>query len=359
MFETKKFDFYLFLPIIFLLIFSSGMVLSVQPEVIADHLFYILVSLFLFFVFHFLDCGILLSLSPLLYISSLVFLILPFVFGTVTRGSVRWIPIGNYTIQPSEIIKPFLCLFAAWYWGKKKYSHPDLLKIFLFFLPFFILIFLQPDLGSMLVVASIFIGTLFYSGIKPRQIILFLAIGAGLLPLFWFSLKDYQKTRVYHFLNPMSDPLGEGYNQIQAKIAVGSGRLWGSGLGKGSQSHLFFLPEKHTDFIFSSMAEEFGFLGSILLMILYFLLFLRILKIGFGCQSRESFLLVMGIFFGMCLQTIVNIGMNLGLLPITGITLPLFSYGGSSMAATMIGLGIISHVSKSNSVNKIVSIKHF
>ena len=359
MFETKKFDFYLFLPVIFLLIFSLGMVLSVQPVIIKYHLFYILVSSFLFFLFHFFDYGILLSLSPLLYVSSLVFLILPFVFGTITRGSVRWIPIGNYTVQPSEIIKPFLCLFTAWYWGSRKYSHLYFLKLFIFFLPFFILIFLQPDLGSMLVVASIFVGTLFYSGIKPRQIILFMVIGAFLLPLFWFSLKDYQKTRAYHFLNPTSDPLGEGYNQIQAKIAVGSGRLWGLGLGKGSQSHLFFLPEKHTDFIFSSMAEEFGFLGSISLIFLYFLLFLRILKIGLGCPNRESFLLVMGIFFGICFQTMVNIGMNLGLLPITGITLPLFSYGGSSMVATMIGLGIISNVSRTNSINKIVSIKHF
>jgi len=359
MFETKKFDFYLFMPVVLLLIFSLGMVLSVSPAIITDHLFYTLVSLVLFFIFCFLDYGVLISLSPLIYVFCLIFLILPFIFGTVTRGSVRWIPIGNYTIQPSEIIKPFLCLFTAWYWGRKKYSHSNLLKLFIFFLPFFILVFLQPDLGSMLVILSIFSGTLLYSGIKTKQIILFLVITVGLLPLFWFSLKDYQKTRVYHFLNPLSDPLGEGYNQIQAKITVGSGRFWGLGLGKGSQSHLFFLPEKHTDFIFSSMAEEFGFLGSVLLLLLYFLLFLRILKIASNCSSRESFLLVMGIFFGMSFQTLVNIGMNLGLLPITGITLPLFSYGGSSLAASMIGLGIICNVSRINSISKIVSIKHF
>lgn len=359
MFETKKFDLSLFLPVLFLLIFSIGMVLSVQPALIKDHVFYIFISLGLFFIFYFLDYRVLISLSPLIYILSLVFLILPYLFGTITRGSVRWIPLGSFTIQPSEIIKPFLCLFVAWYWGRRSYSHANFLKLFLFFLPFFILIFFQPDLGSMLVVLSIFAGTLLYSGIQTKQLIIFFIIAAGLLPLFWFSLKDYQKTRISHFLNPMSDPLGKGYNQIQAKITVGSGRLLGLGLGKGSQSHLFFLPEKHTDFIFSSMAEEFGFLGSTLLILLYLFLFLRLIKIGVKCLNKESFLLVMGIFFGICFQTTANIGMNLGLLPIAGITLPLFSYGGSSMAATMIGLGIVSNVSKSNRVNKIISIKHF
>ncbi len=359
MFESKKFDLLLFLPVLLLLIFGFGMITSVQPAVLTDHLVYVVISLVLFFVFYFIDYTILISLSPLIYISSLIFLTLPFIFGTVTRGSVRWIPLGSYTVQPSEIIKPFLCIFAAWYWEKKNYSTLNLFRFFLYFLPFLILIFLQPDLGSMLVVLSIFVGSVLVSGIPTKQILLFLAISLAILPLFWFSLKDYQKTRVYHFLNPSSDPLGEGYNQIQAKISVGSGKLFGWGLGKGSQSHLSFLPERHTDFIFSSMAEEFGFLGSGVLLVLYFYLLQRILRISQNCSQKSGYFLTLALFFSLCFQTVVNIAMNLGLLPITGITLPLFSYGGSSLLATLVGLGIISNISKNNNQSKIVSIKHF
>jgi rod shape determining protein RodA len=359
MFETKKFDLFLFLPVLLLLIFSIGMILSVQPGIIGDQIFYILISLGLFFGFSLINYSVLISLSPILYISCLIFLILPFVFGSVTRGSVRWIPIGNYTIQPSEIIKPFLCVIAAWFWEKKQYSLVNLLKFFGLFLPFLILIFLQPDLGSTLVVFSIFVGSVLFSGIKIKQVLFLLLSLVLSLPILWFSLKDYQKNRVYHFLNPMSDPLGEGYNQIQAKIAVGSGQFFGWGLGRGSQSHLLFLPERHTDFIFSSMAEEFGFFGSTFLLLIYFYLFLRVLKVAKSCPFRSGFFLTMAIYFNFVFQTIVNVSMNLGLVPITGITLPLFSYGGSSLLASLIGLGIIANISKNNSLNKIVSIKHF
>lgn len=359
MFETKRFDFYLFFSILLILIFSFVMILSVSPDILLNQLVYSVIALISFFAFSFICSSVLVSLSPLIYVFCLGFLILPFIFGTVTRGSVRWIPIGTYTIQPSEIIKPFLCVFAAWFWTNKNYSQLRFLKFFSAFFPILLLIFLQPDLGSMLVVLTIFAGTILYSGVKTKQIVVFSAITIFLLPLLWFSLKDYQKTRIVHFLNPLSDPLGQGYNQIQAKIAVGSGKLTGWGLGKGSQSHLYFLPERHTDFIFSSMAEEFGFIGSSFLLILYLFLFLRILRIASRSEERYEFLLVIGIFFSLAFQTIVNIGMNMGLLPIAGITLPLFSYGGSSLVATMISLGIIQNVYRGNRVNKIVSIRHF
>ena len=180
-----------------------------------------------------------------------------------------------------------------------------------------------------------------------------------LLPFFWLAMKDYQKTRFLHFLNPQTDPLGQGYNQIQAKITVGSGKLYGWGLGRGSQSHLSFLPERHTDFIFSSMAEEFGFIGSVLLVILYLLLFLRIIYIAGNCSDRQDVILAMGIFWSLFFQTVVNIGMNIGIFPITGVTLPLFSYGGSSLLSTMIGLGMLENIFVKNKINKIISIRHF
>jgi len=305
---------------------------------------------------------ILFPLSPLIYVFCLLFLILPFFVGTVTRGSIRWIPIGQFTIQPSEIVKPLLALICAWYWAKKTVS----LKTFLFFSfllsPIIILIFFQPDLGSTLSVLSIFAGSLFALRIKPRQFFVFSAIIIIALPLVWFSLKNYQKTRITHFLDPYSDPLGKGYNLIQAKIAVGSGEFWGRGLGRGTQSHLTFLPERNTDFVFASLAEETGLAGSSFVLILYLFLFLRILKIAFHAEEnfpngRLFFLLSMGLFFYLSFQVIVNIGMNIGLLPITGITLPLVSYGGSSLLTNMISLGILESISIRSRQEETIQIK--
>lgn len=356
---VKKFDFYLLLPVAILLAFSIGMIASVSPSSILTHIVYVAISIVVFLIFSFVDIEILLSLSPAIYISSVVFLILPFIFGTVTRGSVRWIPIGDYTIQPSEIVKPFLALFSAWYWSKNSFNFKSFRNFVLFFIPILGLIFLQPDLGSTLVVLSIFVGSILISGTKIKQILLLLLSVLFIIPITWFSLKSYQKTRLIHFFDPSLDPLGEGYNQIQAKIAVGSGQLFGWGLGKGPQSHLSFLPERHTDFIFSSFAEEFGFTGSALLLLIYLFMFMKFLKIAQGTKDRTFFTLSMCLFFWIFFQTTVNIGMNIGILPITGITLPMFSYGGSSLVSTMISFGIFESISRRNREEEVISIKHF
>jgi rod shape determining protein RodA len=178
-----------------------------------------------------------------------------------------------------------------------------------------------------------------------------------LIPVFWFLLHPYQRTRAAHFLSPYSDPLGEGYNLIQSKIAVGSGGLWGRGLGRGTQSHLAFLPERYTDFIFASLAEELGFAGSLVVIGLYLFLFLRILKIAFLSRERPFFLLGIALFFYLFFQSVVNIGMNIGVMPITGVTLPLLSYGGSSLLATMISLGMLENISRRNSPDGFLEIK--
>jgi len=167
-----------------------------------------------------------------------------------------------------------------------------------------------------------------------------------LAPFGFMILKDYQKERIKHFLNPFADPLGAGYNIIQSIITVGSGGLFGKGFGAGTQSHLAFLPERHTDFIFASFAEEFGFLGSLLVVLLYFFLLQKILKIAKTSRDDFGSYLSYGILFIISFQTFVNIGMNIGILPITGVTLPLFSYGGSSLISTMICLGLIEGVSQ-------------
>jgi len=352
-----KFDWYLFLPPIFLLGFGIGVIGSVSPTNLTHHLFYLFLALGFFFLFSFLDLDILFPLSPLIYLFGLFLLVLPFLLGTVTRGSVRWIPLAGLTIQPSEIVKPFFALFSAWFWSKEEFSFKKLLIFSGIFLPTILLIFLQPDLGSALVVLSIFGGVLLFSGIKRHQLLLLILAGALIFPLVWLCLHDYQRMRVIHFFNPYSDPLGKGYNIIQSKIAVGSGGLFGRGWGRGTQSHLAFLPERHTDFIFASLSEELGIIGAGTVLFLYLLLFLRILKVAQQSRERPLFLLSMVLFFSLFFQTAVNIGMNIGLLPIAGITLPLVSYGGSSLLATMISLGILEKISRQKSGEKVLEIK--
>lgn len=357
--RLRKFDFFIVLPAIFLLIFSIVTIASVSPSNISNHLLYILLSLFFFLIFSFIDLEILLPFAPIFFIFSLVFLTLPLFLGTITRGTLRWISVFGFTIQPSEIVKPFLALASAWFWSKG-FSLKKLFYYLLLSIPIIILIFFQPDLGSTLVVLSILIGAVLVSNIKLKHLIFLLAAGFIILPLFQFFLKDYQKSRIVNFLNPGSDPLGQGYNLIQAKIAVGSGGLFGRGLGRGTQSHLAFLPERHTDFVFASLAEEFGAMGTFSVLILYLFLLLRILKISRFSELKNyksSFILSMGLFFYLFFQIIVNIGMNIGLLPITGITLPLLSYGGSSLLATMISLGILESIAKNEGRENILEIK--
>jgi len=353
----KKFDFYLILPVIFLLCFGVGTISSVSPANLSNHLIYIFISIIFFLIFSWVDLEMVFPFSPFIYLFSLGFLILPFILGTVTRGSVRWIPIGGYTIQPSEIIKPFLGVIAAWYWAKKDFTFKRFFYYCLLFLPVLLLIFFQPDLGSTLVVLSIFGGMILVSKIKFKQVLVLLLASVLILPLGLVVLKPYQRLRLIHFINPYSDPLGEGYNVIQAKIAVGSGGVSGKGLGHGTQSHLSFLPERHTDFIFASLAEELGFFGSALVLFFYFLFFLKILKIVAQCQDSTMGAVAFSIFFYLAFQTIVNIGMNMGLLPITGITLPFVSYGGSSLLASMMSLGILESISRRRAKEEVIEIR--
>lgn len=344
MFHSKKLDIYLILPVLALLIISIAVIGSVSGENVVSQAVFLGIALGTFFIFSYIDIDIYFPLSPLFYIISLFLLILPYIVGNVTRGSVRWIPLGKFNLQPSEIIKPFFVLYSAWFWTKKSMNIRNLMIYSAAFLPCFLLIFFQPDLGSALVLSSIFVGMILFNNIPKK--ILFPAILAFLLllPGFWLILKDYQKNRVINLFDPYKDPFGQGYNVIQAIIAIGSGGCFGRGLGKGTQSHLAFLPERHTDFIFSSLGEELGFIGISIVLLSYLLLFLRILKITSHNKNRGYFLISLGIFIYIFFQTVVNIGMNLGIIPITGITLPFLSYGGSSLLTCMISLGILESI---------------
>jgi len=271
------------------------------------------------------------SSKTAVFIFSCVALFLPILLNNITRGSRRWIDIGIGTLQPSEIIKPWLMLFLV------NTNYP-----FLLIIPVSIIL-IQPDLGSAITTAILAIPLIFYN---KKLLKIFIFFGIVLLlasPFIWNNLlHDYQKNRIINFINPELDPLGKGYNVIQSKIAIGSGGIWGKGYRKGTQGQLLFLPEKHTDFMFAATAEELGLVGISLIVIAYFILIKSLLAKAFvNCYNRQLLLFTLGITFQIWAQVFINIGMNLGILPVTGIPLPFISVGGSSLMALMFSLGII------------------
>jgi rod shape determining protein RodA len=343
----KKFDWLLFLLIVLIISLGAVTILSVNPLLFSTEVIYILTAIVVFFLISGLDLKILEGFYLVFYSLTIFLLVLPHFFGVFSRGSVRWLQVGSFTFQPSEFAKPFLIIFFAKFWAERRFSFKNLLICFLFLLPPVFFIFHQPDLGSSLVIISLVTGIVLASEINPPQLIILVLTSLAVLPTGWLFLKDYQKVRIKNFLYPSLDPLGAGYNVIQAIITIGSGGLFGKGLGRGTQSHLAFLPERHTDFIFASFAEEFGWAGSILMLVFYFFLLRRILQLAFRQKNRFAYNLCLGVFSFIFFQVVVNVGMNLGLMPITGITLPLFSFGGSSLVSTMICLGMIEIIFRS------------
>lgn len=323
-----------------LVIYSSSFELSLQQ------LIFTLIGVALFVFVSSLDLHLLEKFIKPLYFFTILLLIAVYILGIETRGSIRWIPVGFFNIQPSEFAKPVLILFLALFWSRNVATWKNIFKSLLWIFPFVFLIFKQPDLGSTLTIIAIWVGMLFSASISIKKIIILVLIAVIALPASWVFLRDYQKQRIIGFLQPAVDPLGRGYNLIQSTIAVGSGQILGRGLGRGTQSRLQFLPEFRTDFIFASIAEEMGLVGSLIILSIYLFLLTYCLKIAGGTKDRFNFSLIIGVLSMLIFQVFVNIGMNVGILPITGITLPLISYGGSSLIATLFCFGIVASVSK-------------
>ncbi len=323
-----------------LVIYSSSKELAIQQSI------FTLVGLLVFLFVSRIDVRALKSIISPLYLMTIFMLLLVLFLGIETRGSVRWIPLGIFNIQPSEFAKPILILFLARFWSQKQPNWRNIFKSFFWVLPLVFLIFEQPDLGSSLTIISIWIGMLFASRISFKKILTLILVIILTVPVGWLFLHDYQRQRITSFLSPQSDPLGRGYNLIQSTIAVGSGEVFGRGLGRGTQSRLQFLPEFRTDFIFASIAEEMGFLGTLIILGLYLYLAVYCLNLARRSDDPFSFLIVLGTLSMLLFQFFVNVGMNIGLLPITGITLPLISYGGSSLIATLFSLGLVSSVGR-------------
>ena len=282
------------------------------------------------------------------YISYLVvigLLVWTYLFGITSSGSQRWINLYFINLQPSELMKIFIILCLARYFHRMKLENVNsiytiLTSLIIIMLPMGLVI-VQPDLGTSLLIAISGIAVLWFAGINYKYFIYTMLGFLISLPFIIAFLKPYQKLRVLTFLNPDKDPLGAGYQIIQSKIAVGSGGIFGKGFLKGTQSYLEFLPEKHTDFIFTLFSEEFGFVGSTLLLIIYAIIIYRIVAIG--ASSRSYFAKIFCYSFGAAIFVFITINMSmvLGLLPIVGSPLPIMSYGGSSMLATMFGFGIV------------------
>lgn len=270
-------------------------------------------------------------------------------FGKTSYGATRWIDLGFFRYQPSETMKLVMVLvLARWCsqrtsdrgMGVMELAWPATLAL----IPF-ILTVKQPDLGTASMLMAITGSILIFVGVRKSILIVAALVAIIAAPIVWnFGLKDYQKNRVLTFLSPGRDPRGTGYNSIQSKIAVGSGKVLGKGFRKGTQSQLEFLPERHTDFIFSVLSEEHGFIGSVTTLGLFVILYLMAVRIAISARDKAGALIVVGVFAYLFWHVFVNMGMVIGLLPIVGVPMPLLSYGGSSMLTTMLGLGLISSV---------------
>ena len=284
--------------------------------------------------------------TPWIYIIGLLLLVAVMVMGKVGKGAQRWLDLGFFRFQPSEIMKLAVPMMAAWYLDKKP-CPIDLRSLMVVSLYIFVptlLVIKQPDLGTAIVIAIGGLFVIFLAGIHMRIIILLTSLLALSAPLLWSKMHGYQKQRILTLLNPEQDPLGSGYHIIQSKIAIGSGGTWGKGWLAGSQSHLNFLPEHATDFIFAVSGEEFGFVGCVILIALIVLISLRSLHIARKAQSTYTRLLATSLSMTFFFSAFVNIGMVMGILPVVGIPLPLISYGGTAMVTFLASFGLLMSI---------------
>ncbi|MBI2049800.1 rod shape-determining protein RodA [Candidatus Roizmanbacteria bacterium] len=334
----------------FLSIFSFFNLLGIAKELISFQLIYFSIGVIVFIIIKRLGLSFFRNNSKSFYYLFIALLILTFFIGPEVRGSKRWIDLYFFNFQASEFFKIFFVLFLADYFVKNK-DEADQRKVFLgsltYFLIPFLIIFKEPDLGNAIIYIFIYTILLLFSNISKKYIFYLIVFSIIILPLGWFTLKDYQKQRITTFISPQVDLQGSSYNRFQSIITVGSGKFLGRGLGLGTQTKLFYLPENHTDFAFASLVEQFGFIGGASVIGLFFtIIYVFILKALNFYNSKDdygkfSFLFVLGILSYLSFQILINIGMNLGLLPIVGVVLPIISYGGSAFVTFLLGLALI------------------
>ena len=349
-FSESSIDWVLFLALVPLV--GAGL-LTMDSFVGADNYFFsrqlvwIAVSMLVFFLFSAIDWRFLRrsDILMILFASSLALLLLLFIAGYVAKGAQSWFRFGSFSFQPSDVVKLFVILVLAKYFSRRHIEIAHIRHILIsgfYALMPFVLVFLQPDFGSAVVIFFIWLGMIMVSGVSKKHLALVFFMGALSFILLWsFVFAPYQKERILTFVHPLTDIEGAGYNARQSMIAVGSGELFGKGVGFGTQSRLRFLPEYETDFIFAAFAEEWGFVGAVIVLALFVLLIWRIIVAAMRGASNFETLFGAGLAIFFMSHVAINIGMNIGVLPVTGIPLPFMSYGGSHLLTEFAGLGIL------------------
>lgn len=340
----------LLIPSFILYLFGMFNILGIKQDLFVRHIVFFGLALIAFVVCRFIGLQFFRVNSRFFYWFFVALLVITYIIGFEAKGSKRWIDLYFFNFQASEFFKFFFIVFFAERFANNRYrlsSFPFFMANLFYFLLPALIIFKQPDLGSMMVYLFIFLTILPFTG-TPMRYFLFIGVIILLsLPLGWFILHDYQRNRILSFMNPHIDQQGTAYNMTQAIITIGSGNFAGKGLGLGTQSHLYFLPENHTDFAFASLVEQFGFVGGSIVIILYsFIIFILIKRVITYYYQRDTggkfkFFVTLGFLSFLIIQIFVNMGMNLGILPIAGITLPFISYGGSSLITLAVGLALL------------------
>jgi rod shape determining protein RodA len=316
--------------------------------------YWVLIGMALMFVVSRINYQFLIEQSPVLYAVSLFSLISVLALGQKYMGARRWVKLGSMHFQPSEWVKLVLILAVAKYWADsrgRECTWPDLIKAGLLVGVPCLLVLAQPDLGTALTYITVIAMGLFLGGLRFKQGMVLVLMAGMLMPVAWKVLKPYQRDRLVSFMDPEADYHGSGYQVIQSLIAVGSGGLTGKGLLQGSQSALQFLPVPQTDFIFAAFAEEHGFIGAIGLLLLYFLVLMRLIYNAQTAPDRAGGFVVMGVVAVLVFHILVNVGMVVGFMPVTGIPLPLMSYGGSSVVFMFLALGLVMNIRMRRFVN--------
>lgn len=341
----RRVDWQIVLPVVTLLVISLTTLFSINPVFFRNQFFFALVSGLLFFLLSQVDILQLAYYKKQIYLISLGLLFLLLLIGFSSHGAVRWLGFFGLGIQFSELLKPFLLIaFASYLSTRRDISFVTFLKVVIFLGPVAFLIYKQPDLGSALIyIMTVFLTLIFY-GFPLWWFGVGLLGVVGSLPILWQFLHEYQRQRLLTFFHLTNDPLGTSYNAIQAIISVGSGMFFGEGLGQGTQSVLKFLPEKQTDFIFATLSEDLGFVGAAIVILAFLFLLYRLFIIFTQVDDMFCKVIIASAFSLILIQFFVNIGMNIGIIPIVGVPLPFVSYGGSSLLSNAIILGIVSQI---------------
>ena len=351
-FTISRIDFILFFSTLMIIVLGLLFLYSASKNlfsmyILKKQIIWIFVGIIILLITLSIDYRKFIDLAYPLYVLNIFMLILVLLIGHEKGGARRWITFGGFNFQPSEFAKLSLILALASFMGRRK----DLKKGITFVggacllaTPLFVLILIEPDLGGGLLLLPAVLGMLFIGGAGVRYIIGLCGLGVLSLPFFWHFLKGYQKQRLLTFINPNMDPLGTGYTIIQSKIAIGSGGFLGKGWLSGTQNQLNFLPERHTDFIFSVVGEVWGFIGSLVLILVYTLILYRIAKIIDMTTDVYGKLIAAGFLSIFAVQIVVNIGMTIGIFPVVGLTLPFVSYGGSSLITNLLFVGLMLNI---------------